>query len=164
VGFGELSFTKRFQFGIFSFTIGLVLLLGVALYWSMGLSGEKGVDQDTEQLVRQELRQVASVEASVGLDSSAWSGPSIVEVDCRDRSERPPFAVPAQHLRLKTKGCEITGLENKSNGFRATIFPLSDRIFSSDYISLQKGENRIVITAMGETEDFFQITFSVLSQ
>lgn len=70
------------------------------------------------------------------------------QIDCRD----------ANHLRLKKETAQIrlrgiacassdeivsSEIRNEANGFSATVFMADARTFTTDYISLKRGENRI---------------------
>jgi len=73
-----------------------------------------------------------------------------VHLDCRPDSEIR-LSKDAKQLRLNGSVCkrntEITESEirNESNGFSATVFKTAATSFTTDYISLQKGLNKIRI-------------------
>ena len=68
------------------------------------------------------------------------------DVGCENGSR---FNTPSEHLRLKGKVCGVdatsTAVRNTANGFAATVFHQGDSGFTTDYISLATGENKIVI-------------------
>ena len=60
-------------------------------------------------------------------------------------------------LRITSEFCQLkksekvlsSSVENKSNGFVATVFALDAQHFSTDYISLAKGQNHLVLQHQG---------------
>lgn len=164
VGLKELLLIRKFQLGIYSLTVFLVVCGGFALYLSMGLGPADAIE--LEDIIRAPQREVASLSAdtpSEHLDFSG-SGPVTLEIDCSDLSARPPVTVRSGHLRLEAKGCEPKAIINLTNGFEATLFELKDGKYSTDYISLAEGENQLSLVREVPNKLPATINLSVLSQ
>lgn len=74
---------------------------------------------------------------------------STVDLGCDAREE---LKTTSEHIRLKSFNCknldskpEGTTVKNESNGFKATVFYQDNKGFTTDYLALVKGENRILI-------------------
>lgn len=152
---------KRIRFGVFSFTLLLVFIMGLALMASMDIGSPVTVLASTG-------RQPASISnETVGLKEGspiADGSPMTLEIDCSDLSVRPPVTVKSAHLRLKTKGCAAKALVNTTNGFEATLFEVGNKKFSSDYVSLSAGENQLSLVQDKENGLPITIILSVLFQ
>lgn len=75
---------------------------------------------------------------------------AIVALNC-DKA-KPELNTNEIRIRLKGFDCigdsekpSSTSIKNKTNGFIATVFHKSDATFTTDYINLIEGENRIAI-------------------
>lgn len=66
-------------------------------------------------------------------------------------SEASPLGANVQQVRLTGSPCqpgqtlESTEIRNDTNGFSATVFPTGPRTFTTDYITLSPGPNKIRI-------------------
>ncbi|MCC6277504.1 MAG: hypothetical protein IT289_06290 [Oligoflexia bacterium] len=90
--------------------------------------------------------------ASRGIASlGAEANESRVKLDCDSKSQEAETASP--RIRLDGLHCLIKGespiittqVRNKTNGYVATVFHRSDDAFTTDYIHLKEGENKIQV-------------------
>ncbi len=69
-----------------------------------------------------------------------------IEIDCTRTQEIND--VYGAHLRILGKNCnQNSNVLNKSNGFTASVIPVRENIFTTDFMDLSEGENIIQITS-----------------
>jgi hypothetical protein len=138
------------------------MIFGLILWSTMDL------DDGPQDVTLNDLavtREVASIMASQAAESTIGGiAPLVMEIDCSDISERPPVTVKSHHLRIKTKGCKPLSIFNQNNDFEATLFELGQQSYSTDYISLAKGENQLVIMRDDGSNYPIAISLWVVSQ
>jgi hypothetical protein len=100
--------------------------------------------------------EIANVEIPVS-DHPQLTSATELTVDCNPQTH--PSVLPAniKYARIsgticprpgrhRSGGSRVTEIKNLANGFAATVFNLSEREFTTDYISLMDGENHIQIS------------------
>lgn len=113
-----------------------------------------------------EERSVASVPETENV-SKTVNQVVTAQVDCQ--SQNQTIETESPRMRLYASGCgELTdvmsltsSIRNETNGFVATIFRPKDQLFTTDFINLNEGENRIVIhleDSKKQVETILQIT------
>lgn len=158
-------------------TATLVVLVGLISTLTL-LSPPPGFAQAPDETVVLEQplaprgREPASINSAVQFDSISLGGKENLQavdlhIPC-DGMQKTVFTQRVKQLRLKGDSClsESTSAKNSSikkstiqnaaNGFSATVFYPSQKSFTTDYISLSNGINRIVIHHQyvnGKTED-----------
>lgn len=142
-------------------TLTLVLLVGFISTLTL-LRPPPGFDEQQEELVVQaeslapKGREPASINSAVEFDSMSLGGKTNLQaVDLKipcDGVQKTVFTQKVEQLRLKGDSCltenlqiKRSSIQNAANGFVATVFFPSQKSFSTDYISLADGINRIVI-------------------
>lgn len=101
-------------------------------------------------------REPASINRNVEFDSMSLGGKDGLQaVDLKipcEGAQRTVFTQRVEQLRLKGDSCAAennhikkSSIQNAANGFIATVFFPSQKSFTTDYISLANGINRIVI-------------------
>lgn len=141
---------QQAKFGPLPFSAFLVFVLGCALVFSMRMEPPANRAAD---------RGIASVESSgwqwVGASATgntrSLPGPEELQIDCSGDNNRPPFVSKSPFIRFELEGCKVTEIKNSSNQFQASLFELSQQRTSSDFISLQQGENEILVRAQGQS-------------
>ena len=73
-----------------------------------------------------------------------------LQLNCATAQTSNPWQVTAPLVRLSGRGCVInaenTAVTNNTNGRVATVFPLEQDGFTTDYMDLSLGENNVLIT------------------
>lgn len=96
--------------------------------------------------------------ASVSTGPTVTNRPfmSTLEVGCELKEE---LRTVSEHVRLKSQTCGLdlnagAVVKNQSNGYTATVFMQGTTAFTTDYLALVQGPNRILIESManGETK------------
>lgn len=84
------------------------------------------------------------VEASA---PSSFLKPVVLEWNCL-QAESEDIEASGTHLRLRGQGCDgqSVQIENMTNGFTASVFREGNLKFSTDFIDLVKGENKLRIS------------------
>lgn len=135
-------------------TFILVVLMGIPTFQT--LTAKELTDEELEGVSTAVLttadRAPASIPASRPEAISTSSLPSFTQVDLNCSKNKVLEAkLTGGFLQLKGKNClkDITSsevqIENKSNGFTASIFQQGIDGYQTDLIQLQKGENEISI-------------------
>jgi hypothetical protein len=84
--------------------------------------------------------------ASAGVRSSP---DAMFEINCRDTDQK--LETSSMRFRLKGQACTnestalSTQIQNKSNGYIATVFHRDPQSFTTDYINLNEGQNEIAV-------------------
>lgn len=112
-------------------------------------------------------REPASINQAVQLNSMSLGGKENLQavdltIPC-DGVQKTIFTQRVKQLRIKGESClnqkfslKSSDIQNAANGFNATVFFPSHSSFTTDYISLADGLNRIVIKhhySNGKVED-----------
>lgn len=142
-------------------TATLVVLVGFISTLTL-LRPPPGFEDQQEALVMQteslapKGREPAAINSAVKFDSMSLGGKTNLQaVDLKipcDGIQKTVFTQKVEQLRLKGDSCftsdwqiKESSIQNAANGFVATVFFPSHRSFTTDYISLANGINRIVI-------------------
>ena len=116
------------------------LALWVAIGWSYAQPAQSFKLAETY-----ESRSIASVTATEKSTASAFQSMRDLQIPCEDYQTH----MDGQYLRLELIACKDLGtleqIENRSTGIRADWFKLSQQLYSTDYIRLRPGANRIEI-------------------
>lgn len=101
-------------------------------------------------------REPASINSAVKFDAMSLGGKTNLQavdlvIPC-DGVQKTIFTQKVEQLRIKGDSCftenwklKNSSIQNAANGFVATVFFPSQKSFTTDYISLANGINRIVI-------------------
>jgi hypothetical protein len=101
------------------------------------------------QKINSPNRNVASLEVVPSKVTSVISTDSLFELNCGEKGK----AVQTSNRRFRLKGQTCadeaaalsTQIQNKSNGYVATVFHRDPQSFTTDYINLNEGSNEIAI-------------------
>lgn len=116
----------------------------------------------TQSLPVQTERSPASVAPSKAIESSVASAGMTFEFDCN----KPSLDFSQSQIRWTGKWCagnEWTSLEvvNHTNGFTASVMPMSDLKFTTDFVDLAEGENEFSFKATLVGGEVIQKTIKV---
>ncbi|MEM7645271.1 MAG: hypothetical protein AAF203_00045 [Pseudomonadota bacterium] len=96
--------------------------------------------------------------ASVGTFESERPAPEpapTLEIDCRKKKVDQKIVTTAPNFRLVFKNCEsIQSIKNLANHTEGDVFPINKKTSTSDFISLNLGENRIKTTIASKVHEF----------
>ena len=146
----------RNQLTLLFSTFGLTILLGILVTTSLFVTrpSVRNVGSMVSEIVQNEnTRGPASLNVR---DSSAAKSAVVMEqvsLPCfSDTSPLPgPVRTMAKQIRLHAKTCDkdqelhFLTIINKTNGYSATLFPADLQTLSTDYISIERGENILVL-------------------
>ncbi len=136
----------RLVLGTFSFIGVLTALNAVIIMNSVGSNIFKPLQ-----------RNIASVSVSQPQIRRAVPAPT-VKIDCRERPSKIHLTTLATNTRFVFSHCPSVGrLLNKANNNQGDIFPLKNKIWTSDFIALAPGKNSI-IAPLGKTSQVIEIT------
>ncbi len=142
-------------------TATLVVLVGFISALTL-LRPPPGFEDPQEELVMQaeplapKGREPASINSAVKFDSMSLGGKANLQavdlvIPC-EGVQKTIFTQKVEQLRIKGDSCfaqdwhlKNSSIQNAANGFVATVFFPSQKSFTTDYISLVNGINRIVI-------------------
>lgn len=131
------------------FTTGLVGLMGLAVYLSL-TAMKPSAETLTEVLP---VRNPAGFSAAPGAIEKLVQDHermATLQLDCKNTDTSNPWQVKASLVRLSGYGCIKKGANmdvvNHTNGRVATVFPLEEDGFTTDYMDLSVGENQVSIT------------------
>ncbi len=142
-------------------TATLVVLVGFISTLTL-LQPPPGFEDPQETVVTQtesltpKGREPASINSAVKFDSMSLGGKTNLQavdlmIPC-DGIQKTVFTQKVEQLRIKGDSCftenwqiKKSSIQNAANGFVATVFFPSQKSFTTDYISLANGINRIVI-------------------
>ena len=153
--------TTRLDGKMILWTATLVVLVGFLSALTL-LRPPPGFADAPEELVVQaeplapKGREPASINSAVKFDAMSLGGKENLQaVDLKipcDGVQKTIFTQKVGQLRLKGDSCATenylikkSSIQNAANGFVATVFFPSQTSFTTDYISLANGINRIVI-------------------
>lgn len=157
MGLKDLELVKKIDFGVMTIVGCLVLILGFFLFNSVTSQPQ------ASELVRSPERRPASLPShEYQIETSALThsksdlsgGLQTLTLECQSRRKLEKIPTKAQHLRLRMLSCGSGGQEfdikrakvvNQTNGYQATLFAINNDGFTSDYISLSEGENKILV-------------------
>lgn len=143
-------------------TLSLVLLFGaagtLALFLSRPSHGPIANDVEAERAPASLSMTTQPVRASVR------SAPTMAQLDlsCLKNSKESLVTLSKQ-VRLNGEDCENGtvkkdyAIKNETNGYSATVFSSKGRNFTTDYIELEPGENKIAFKLTskdGEQKDY----------
>ena len=86
---------------------------------------------------------------SIAADSNLTSSDVMFEINCEDQNQK--VETNSMRFRLRGRTCTpnaialSTQIQNKSNGYIATVFHRDPQNFTTDYINLNVGENEIAV-------------------
>lgn len=157
MSFGEGSLLKKLGLGVLTFTGMIVVLFASTILISAFSSAPdyRVADAHKLEINRMPSSLAAGISATDHLDR-ADSSVEIVTLDCLKDGVHVTMVSLAKQIRLKGRLCggrnadlNKSSIVNRANGFAATLFNLENGNFTSDYISLEEGQNQI----MFEMED-----------
>lgn len=137
---------------------GLVVVLGFFVYWT--LSTEQFEDLLSDYEVNPSRRPaslvtVADIKQGQVITKALMS---TIDLNCVDDKEDLKIKSHTAQLRIVGKLCNPLEdkdakypdiyISNTSNGFDATVFDRPKNNFTTDYVFLKNGTNRIVISAL----------------
>jgi len=102
---------------------------------------------------------------TISSDYRSTSSDAMFEINCNDPNQK--LETSSMRFRLKGSACTdesaalSTQIQNKSNGYIATVFHRDPQSFTTDYINLNEGQNEIAVkfaTQNGPIERTITIT------
>lgn len=91
-------------------------------------------------------RSIASLGSAVGATLANKPFMVTFEAKCENSGL---YKTASEHARIKGSNCgfdtELTSVKNSANGYAATVFHQGGETFTTDYMSLAFGENKILI-------------------
>jgi hypothetical protein len=159
MSFTDIILLKRLGLGILSVTGALALLLaGWLLLSAFNSEPDMAIDAIADNEVQVAERTIASVPSPIELSEvqpalqKAEASTETVALGCLKDGSSLELKSSALQLRIKGRICEgyraelnKSSIVNRANGFEATLFNLESGHFSSDYIALVNGANKIVL-------------------
>ena len=128
----------------------LALVLGVIAYISVFSEPEFTASYITDNgSLRSPASKMATNKArkkSQTKDRSMFT----LDLKCLEHKQSHNFVSEAKMLQLKARLCnsslvETTEVINRTNGTKASVFPLKGNRFMTDYISLAPGKNQLLV-------------------
>ena len=108
-------------------------------------------------------RNIASVENEEPINLEKFASP-IIEINCQVKKARDPILTKASSARVFFKNCaQVDQLVNESNHDQGDLFPLANKEWTSDYLSLSPGQNRIKAT-IGDDVQIIEIKREIVKK
>lgn len=147
---------NHYQKGLFKITLFITLLIGLGVGFSIAQLRPKS-SLDVASSLTKKRRPASVVAVSSGRITNEDVVPvrmAALDLECIKSGLRPDTESTAKQIRLKGKLCEgkklsETIIQNRTNGFMATVF-ITQSNFTSDYLYLASGPNRIHMTHTAE--------------
>jgi hypothetical protein len=82
-------------------------------------------------------------------DTTVFTPDTMFEINCKDNDQK--LETSSTRFRLKGQTCTdeaaalSTQIQNRSNGYIATVFHRDPQSFTTDYINLNEGQNEIAV-------------------
>lgn len=133
------------EFKFLAVTAVLVVLLGVQTFFSLVEKPEAEVFRPVA-LETTASRNPASVVTSVASLQQTVGASQVFEWDCGQTTQS--IAVTGSQLRIKGGKCQNVEVKNSTNGFTASVFQTSKEEFTTDFIDLAEGDNKIQIISL----------------
>ncbi len=135
------------------FTTGLVGLMGLAVYISL-VSLKPATEAQIETIATRIPAGFSAAPGSIEKLVKEHERMATLQLNCENTDSASPWQVTASLVRLSGRGCVKKGASadvvNHTNGRVATIFPLEEDGFTTDYMDLSIGENNVSITTQSE--------------
>lgn len=172
----DLLLLKKLNIGILSFTGFVTLITGMSIFFPAVYSDPPRelqsniLNHSIDSVSGSEKRMPSSLGVLPAISSvlSVAETPKIhakpidtLALGCLTDGLKIVHVSESRNIRLKARICgglkfvsEKSGIINRTNGFEATLFDLSNGEISSDLISLSEGENNIWVqfeSSNGET-------------
>jgi hypothetical protein len=140
----------------------LVLIIPVFALGYCNLSNNFSAPREFLVADNQEDRQPASSD-----DPQKSPSPYTFYIDCESENN---LTTKAKRLRIVGQLCLKTkkqtrsssAIHNKTNGYRATVFSLDKKRFTTDYITLEEGQNEIDIKHLLSNGKYDSLKVSVV--
>ncbi|MGE0634495.1 MAG: hypothetical protein AB7O96_18915 [Pseudobdellovibrionaceae bacterium] len=133
-------------------TAALVVTMGFHTFYAITQPINVAVAAEPEAFIKSS-RSPASLVAAVTVSEKTVLTSQVLEWECGQKLA--PIAVTSSQLRIKGKNrkslCNLTGIKNSTNGFTASVFQTSKEAFTTDFINLVEGNNKIQITSRDES-------------
>lgn len=135
------------------FTTGLVGLMGLAVYISIATM-KPSIEPQIETIATRVPAGFSASPGSIEKLVKEHERMATLQLNCQTADSSNPWQVTASLVRLSGRGCVKKGASadviNHTNGRVATIFPLEEDGFTTDYMDLSVGENNVSITMKAE--------------
>ncbi|MCB0407174.1 MAG: hypothetical protein KDD34_03155 [Bdellovibrionales bacterium] len=132
-----------------------VAILGLGVYSNLVSPPHDSLEVNTQRAPAS-LVNITEINKEVVFSKSLVS---TLDLHCVDETRKIELKSQSKQLRFIGKLCHLIQpgselfLTNTSNGFEASIFSISENSFSTDYVYLKDGVNRIVIRQLDPTHE-----------
>lgn len=124
--------------------------MGLAVYISLSAIKPSAETHTTETLPVRNPAGFTAAPGSVEKLVQDHERMATLQLNCKNAASSNPWQVKASLVRLSGYGCVKKGanmdIVNHTNGRIATVFPLEEDGFTTDYMDLSEGENEVSIT------------------
>lgn len=153
---------------------GLALVLGFFVHWSLTTRQFEDLLSDYNSNNRNpaSLVKISDLKGGHLLTKATMS---TIDLNCVDNEEPLQIKSHTQQLRIVGRLCQAFKtknggeeqapqifISNTSNGFDATVFDRPDRKFTTDYVYLKEGINRIAISRLPQGAETTELVKEVI--
>ena len=150
-----LDLVQRINVGIYSLTSFLVVFLGLFILVPMFTSNP--YEENDFEMTERAPAGIVSLHKDLEALATQDQEMATLDLECIKEGGLKPIKSQAKQIRLIGHWCGSTvdrlqeaSVLNRANGYQATMFKLKHGSFTSDYISLVKGKNRILLQVQAD--------------
>lgn len=153
----------------------MALVLGFFVYWSLATEQLEDLMSDYNQSESRSPASLVKISDLKGGHLLTKATMSTIDLNCVNQGDEIKIKSQTHQLRIVGRICEDASKEaskseqhhqiyisNTSNGFDATVFERPDRKFTTDYVYLNKGINRIAISTLPPGSDTTELLKEVI--